>query len=381
VYGSRIMAIGETGKLMKKVKITRQTRIIDAKKRVVTPGLIDPHTHPVYYGQRAEEFEMRLAGKTYMEIAKAGGGINATVQAVRKATKGDLIANGRKILDRMLACGTTTVEAKSGYGLTTKDEIKQLQAIKELNDNHKISLVPTFLGAHEIPPEYRKNPDEYVSLVCSEMIPQVVAKKLAGFCDVFCEKGVFSTRQTRVIMQTAQAFGLKIKIHADELSNTGGAELAAEFGAVSADHLIYVEDEGIHLMHKAGVVPVLLPGTTLLLRMERTAPPRKIIEKGLPVSLATDCNPGSSMIESMQIIMSLACLLYRMSPAEALSAATLNAAFAIEKGNEIGSLAPGKYADMVIWDAGDYREIAYNFGINLVDKVVKQGVPVLDKNK
>jgi imidazolonepropionase len=376
IRGDRIIAIGESAKLARQVKLAKRSKIVDADKHVVTPGLIDPHTHPVFAGQRAGEFEMRIAGKTYMEIASEGGGINATVEAVRNSSKSQLKENGRKILDRMLSLGTTTIEAKSGYGLTTQDEIKQLVAIRELDNEHEIDLIPTFMGAHEIPPEYKESPDEYVRLVCSEMIPRVVARKLAVFCDVFCETGVFNTMQTRVIMQTAQAYGLKIKIHADELSNTGGAELAAEFDAVSADHLIYAGDEGIHLMQKAGVIPVLLPGTTFFLNMDRVAPARKMIEMGLAVALATDCNPGSSMTESMQMIMTLACLKYKMTVAEALSAATLNAAFAIDKGNEIGSLVPGKYADLLIWDANDYREIPYHFGGNQVSSVYKRGEKV-----
>ncbi|OGC94757.1 MAG: imidazolonepropionase [candidate division Zixibacteria bacterium RBG_16_53_22] len=376
ISGRRIVAVGESNKILKQVKTTRKVRVIDAGKRVVTPGLVDPHTHPVFAGQRAAEFEQRIAGKTYMEIAAAGGGIISTVAAVRKATKNALKDNGRKILDRMLTYGTTTIEAKSGYGLTTSGELKQLQAIKELNEEHEIDLVPTFLGAHEIPPEYKGSPDDYVALVCSEMIPKIADRNLAVFCDVFCEKGVFTPKQTRIILQTAQAYGLKIKLHADELSNTGGAELAAEFGAVSADHLVFVGEEGIHLMHKAGVIPVLLPGTTFFLGMERKAPARKMIEKGLAVAIGTDCNPGSSMTESMQIIMTLACLEYKMSPAEAISAATINAAFAIDKGNEVGSLAPGKFADLLIWDAEDYREIPYHFGGNMVESVYKKGIKV-----
>jgi len=376
INGDRIIAIGESSKMPRQVKLTKRGKVIDAEKRVVTPGLIDPHTHPVFAGQRAGEFEMRIAGKTYMEIAAEGGGINATVEAVRHASKAQLKENGRKILDQMLSLGTTTIEAKSGYGLTTQDEVKQLVAIRELNDEHEIDLIPTFMGAHEIPPEYKDSPDEYVRLICGEMIPKVVARNLAVFCDVFCEKGVFTTMQTRVIMQTAQAYGLKLKIHADELSNTGGAELAAEFDAVSADHLVFAEDEGMHLMQKAGVIPVLLPGTSFFLNMDHVAPARKMIEKGLAVALATDCNPGSSMTVSMQMIMTLACLKYKMTPAEALSAATLNAAFAVDKGNEIGSLVPGKFADLVIWDAGDYREIPYHFGGNLVSSVYKRGEKV-----
>ena len=376
INGSRIVAVGETNKLLKQIKLTKRARVVDAGKKVVTPGLVDPHTHPVFAGQRAAEFEKRIAGKSYMEIAMDGGGIISTVMAVRKATKNTLKENGRKILDRMLSFGTTTVEAKSGYGLSTNDEIKQLQAIMDLNKEHEIDLVPTFLGAHEIPPEFKRSPDDYVILICTEMIPKVVSRNLAVFCDVFCEKGVFSTKQTRVILQTAQAFGLKLKIHADELSNTGGAELAAEFGAVSADHLVFAGEEGIHLMHKAGVIPVLLPGTTFFLGLDRVAPARAMIEKGLPVALATDCNPGSSMTESMQMIMTIACISYKLSPAEALCAATINAAYAVDKGNEIGSMAPGKFADLVIWDAEDYREIPYHFGGNMALCVYKKGVQV-----
>ncbi len=373
VNGSRIVAVGETKSILKNVKTNRNTRIIDAGYRVVTPGLIDPHTHPVFAGQRSAEFEMRIAGKSYMEIAKTGGGINSTVRAVRKASKKTLKENGRKILDKMLALGTTSIEAKSGYGLTVKDELKQLMVLKELNEEHDIDIVPTFLGAHEIPPEYKRRPDDYVNLVCTEMIPKVVAKNLAVFCDVFCEKGVFNTKQTRVILQTAQAFGLRTKLHADELSNTGGAELAAEFGSASADHLVCVGDEGIHLMHKAGVIPVLLPGTTFFLNLKDDAPARKMINKGLAVALGTDCNPGSSMTESMQMIMTLACLKYGMSPAESLAASTINAAYAIGRETEVGSLSPGKMADMVIWDAEDYREIPYHFGGNRVESVFKRG--------
>ncbi len=376
VHASHVVAIGDNNRILKQVKLTKRARIVDVGRRVVTPGLIDPHTHPVFAGQRSAEFELRITGKSYMEIASEGGGIISTVDAVRRASKNILKINGKRILDRMLSYGTTTIEAKSGYGLSTRDEIKQLVVIKELNEEHEMDLIPTFLGAHEIPIEYKRNPDQYVSLVCEEMIPKVAERNLAVFCDVFCEKGVFSTKQTRIILQTAQAYGMKLKIHADELSNTGGAELAAEFGAISADHLVFAGEEGIHLMQKAGVVPVLLPGTTFFLGMDRGAPARLMIERGLPVALATDCNPGSSMTESMQIIMTLACLEYKMTPGEALAASTLNAAFAIDKGSEIGSLAPGKYADIVVWEAEDYRELPYHFGGNLTHSVYKKGVRV-----
>lgn len=376
VHESRIVAIGKSDDIIKNVKPSKGAMIYDAEGRVVTPGLIDSHTHPVFVGQRAAEFEMRLAGRNYMEIAESGGGILNTVRIVRQASLEDLKENGRKILERMLTLGTTTVEAKSGYGLSTADEFKQLQAIRELNEELKIDVIPTFMGAHEVPSEYKSNPDEYVSLICAEMIPRVSAEKLAVFSDVFCERGVFTPKQTRIILQTGQAFGMKLKIHADELSNTGGAELAAEFRAVSADHLVFVGDEGIHLLQKAGVIPVLLPGTTFFLALDNVAPARKMIEKRLPVAIATDCNPGTSMTESMQMMMTLACLTYKMSPAEALTAATLNAAFAVDKGDEIGSLAPGKFGDILVWDLEDYREIPYHYGGNMVKSVFKKGVQV-----
>jgi imidazolonepropionase len=370
---SRIIAIDGTRKLMKQVAITKNTKIIDARGMIVTPGLVDCHAHPVFAGNRANEFEMRIAGKSYMEIARAGGGIKATVKAVRAASENMLYKNGKKAVDEMLRWGVTTAEGKSGYGLTLKDEIKMLKALKKLNKEHDIDIVSTFLGAHEIPDEYKNNAENYVGLVCGEMIPAVVEAKLAEFCDVFCEKGVFTAKQTRMILQTAQAFGMKLKIHADQLSSTGGAELAAEFGAVSADHLDCISDEGIHLLKKAGVIPVLLPGSIFILKVKKKAPARKMIDYGLPIALGTDLNPGSSPIHSLPITMSLACLEFKMTPAEALCAATLNAAYAIDKGNKIGSLSPGKLADAVIWEAEDYRDIPYWFGKNLVHRIFKSG--------
>jgi imidazolonepropionase len=254
-----------------------------------------------------------------------------------------------------------------------KDEIKMLKALKRLNSEHDIDIVSTFLGAHEIPDEYKNKAEKYVGVVCGEMIPAVVKAKLAEFCDVFCEKGVFSAGQARMILQTAQAFGMKLKIHADQLSSTGGAELASEFGAVSADHLDCISDEGIHLLKKAGVIPVLLPGSVFMLNLKKKAPARKMIDYGLPVALGTDLNPGSSPIHSLPITMSLACLEFKMTPAEALCAATLNAAYAIDKGDKIGSLSPGKLADTVIWETEDYRDIPYWFGKNLVHSIIKNG--------
>jgi imidazolonepropionase len=377
IAGSRIMAVDQTNKLTKKIEITKQTKVIDAKGHLVTPGLIDPHTHPVFAGNRANEFEMRLAGRSYLEIAKAGGGIKSTVKATRKASPAQLYENGNKVLDEMLHWGVTTIEGKSGYGLTTKDEIKILKTIGRLNEEHIIDVVPTFLGAHEFPEEFANKPDEYVSLLCNEMIPSVATQNLAEFCDIFCEKGVFSPRQTRMILQTAQAFGLKIKLHAEQLHSTGGAELAAEFGAVSADHLDCVGDEGIHLLKKAGVIAILLPGSVFILDLKRKAPARQMIDYGLPVAIGTDFNPGSSPIHSLPLTMSLACIELKMTPAEVLCAATINAAYAIDRGDKIGSLSPGKMADIVIWDTTDYREIPYWIGKNLVKTVIKKGKEVI----
>jgi imidazolonepropionase len=374
--GGRIVAIDQTTKLLKKIKPAKNTKIIDANGKLVTPGLVDPHCHPVFGGNRANEFEMRLAGKDYLEIATAGGGIKSTVKATRKASPQQLYENGKKAVDKMLAGGTTTIEGKSGYGLNTLSEVKILKALEQIGKDSPATIVQTFLGAHEIPEEYANRPDDYVALVCGEMIPTVASQGLAEFCDIFCEKGVFSPKQTRVVLQTAQAFGLKLKIHADQLHSTGGAELAAEFGAVSADHLDCVAHEGIHLMKKAGVIAVLLPGSVLVLDLKKRAPARQMIEYGLPVAIGTDFNPGSSPIQSMPLTMSLACVMFKMTPAESLCAATINAAYAIDRGDKYGSLAPGKMGDLVIWDAEDYREIPYWVGHNLVSTVIKSGKQV-----
>lgn len=376
ISGERIIAVDQANKLIKKIKIAKSTKIIDAKGRLVTPGLIDPHCHPVFGGNRANEFEMRLAGKDYLEIAKAGGGIKSTVKATRKASAQQLYDRGKNIIEKMLKLGVTTIEGKSGYGLSTQSEIKILKTLNKLRQDLPVSIVTTFLGAHEIPEEFQSNPDDYVALVCGEMIPTIASQGLAEFCDIFCERGVFSPKQTRVVMQTAQAFGLKLKIHADQLHSMGGAELAAEFGAVSADHLDCVAQEGIHLMKKAGVVAVLLPGSVFVLDVKRRAPARQMIEYGLPVAIGTDFNPGSSPIYSLPLTMSLACILFKMTPAESLCAATINAAYAIDRGAKYGSLTPGKMGDLVIWEVDDYREIPYWVGQNLAKTVIKGGKTV-----
>jgi imidazolonepropionase len=340
---------------------------------VVTPGFIDSHTHLLFAGTREEEFELRIRGATYQEIAARGGGIKSTVEKTRRASKEELIAAGKKNLDRMLSLGTTTAEAKTGYGLSTKEEIKMLEALQALSRAHPLEIVPTFLGAHEIPPEYAGKKEEYVRLVIEEMIPAVAEKKLAVFCDVFCEKGVFSLEESRRILEAAKRYGMLPKLHADELTPLGGAELAAEVGAVSADHLLFISEKGMEAMAEKGVIATLLPGTAFFLFMGRYAPARRMIAKGVTVALATDFNPGSCMTESLPLITTLACTQMRMTPAEALLGVTLNAAKALRREKEIGSLEPGKQADFVILDVPDYRHLSYHFGVNHVEKVIKKG--------
>ncbi|MGB8656943.1 MAG: imidazolonepropionase [Candidatus Zixiibacteriota bacterium] len=368
-----IVAVGSTKEVLEQIKIDKQTKAIDAKDKVILPGFVDCHTHPVFAGTREEEFEMRIKGRTYQEIAASGGGIRSSVKALRSKSKEELIQSATPRLNRMLSFGTTTIEAKSGYGLSLDDEIKMLEVIKELNKIHPIDLIPTFLGAHEVPEEYKHKRSEYIKLITEKMIPEVAGRKLAVFCDVFCERGVFDIEESRKILTVAKRYGLKLKLHADQLSPLGGAKLAAELGAVSADHLEFIEDEGIQMMKEVGVIGVLLPGACFGLGMKEYPPARKMIDEGLAVALATDLNPGSSMTESMPIILSLACLMMKMTPAEAVTASTINSAYAVDKANEVGSIEVGKKADLVIWNVQDYKEIPYHYGVNLVDQVVKDG--------
>ena len=373
VSGNKIVAIGKTKDILDETKITDETKVIDAKDKVVLPGFVDCHTHPVFAGTREDEFEMRIKGKTYQEIAAAGGGIKSSVKNLRSKTKEELIQLALPRLDRMLSYGTTTIEAKSGYGLSLEHEIKMLEVIDELNKIHPIDLIPTFLGAHEIPEEYKNNRKEYIKLITEKMIPEVAKRKLAVFCDVFCEKGVFDIEESREILKAAKDHGFKLKLHADQLSSLGGSKLAAELGAISADHLEFIDDDGIEKMKESGIIGVLLPGACFGLGITEYPPARKMIERGLPVALATDFNPGSSMTESMPIILSLACLMMRMTPAEAIVTSTINSAYAVDKGNEMGSIEKGKKADLVIWNVQNYKEIPYHFGVNLVDQVIKDG--------
>ena len=372
IKDGKIVFVGTTEELMKTVKIDEKTIQIDATNELVTPGFVDPHVHLIFAGSRENELTMKLAGKTYLEILEAGGGILKTVRETRKATIEELVENGKNILDKMLKHGTTTVEAKSGYGLSTKDEIKSLEAVRVLDKQHPIDLVPTFLGAHAIPPEYKGRIDEYVDLVISEMLPKVAEKGLAEFCDVFCEKGIFSVDQTRKILLAAKKLGIKTIIHIDEIVDTNGAALAAELKAVQTGHLLQSNDAGLKAMAKAGVIAILLPGTPFCLMMKDYAPARKMIEYGIPVAIATDLNPNC-WTESMLMTIVLSCYNMKMSPAEALSAATINAACAIQRENEIGSLEVGKKADIAIFEVPNYYFLSYQFGINLVSKVIKNG--------
>jgi len=375
IKDGRIVAVGKTSEV---TKIFKAENVISASRKIVLPGFVDPHTHLIFAGSREDEFQMRVEGAYYMEILSSGGGILKTVKETRKASAEKLVDFGLKTLDVMLEHGTTTAEAKSGYGLTTKDELKILEAIKRLDQLHAVDLVPTFLGAHAIPPEYRNNPMEYVNLIIEEMIPKVAEKKLAEFCDVFCEKGVFSLEQTRRILVAGKNYGLKAKVHADEMSTLGGAELSADIEAISAEHLQFSSDEGIKAMADKGVVAVLLPAATFSLMTGRYADARKMIDFGVPVALGTDFNP-SCWVENQQLAIAFACHFMRLTPAEAITAATINAAHAINRANEVGSLEVGKKADVIVLDMPNHKFLGYRFGVNLVDKVIKNGRLVVDK--
>jgi len=343
-------------------------KTIDASGKTVMPGFIDPHTHLVFAGSREFELDMKLKGLSYMEILKKGGGIFYTVNETRKATNEELLKQSKKRLDTMLSYGTTTCEAKSGYGLNTETELKILKIQKELNEVHSVDIVSTFLGAHAIPKGY--STDDYVNIVIDEMLPQV--KDLAMFCDVFCEKGVFNVEQSRRILEAGKKYGLIPKIHADEIVDTGSASLAAEIGAISADHLLMSSDKGINEMARKGVIGVMLPGTPFSLMQNTYAPARKMIDSGVPIALATDLNPNC-WVENMQFMIQLGCFNMKMTPAEAVTAATFNAACAIGVNDTVGSLEKGKKADVIILDCLNHKSIPYHFGVNLVETVIKNG--------
>ncbi|MCE4049300.1 imidazolonepropionase [Bacillus sp. Au-Bac7] len=373
ISGERIVYVGTDQAAEEFVNTQPETvTFVSGEGKVLTPGLIDPHTHIVFAGSREQELEMRLKGAKYMDILKAGGGILSTTKATRAVSEEELIAQTAKRLNRFLLHGVTTLEAKSGYGLTLEAELKQLRAAQKLNNIHPIDLVSTFMGAHAVPAEYKENPDDFVQLIVEEMLPVVAQEKLAEFCDVFCEEGVFTIEQSKRILEEGKKLGLLPKIHADEIVSFGGAELAAELGAVSADHLLRASEQGIKAMAEKGVIAVLLPGTAFFL-MTEPANAREMIEAGVPIALSTDRNPGSSPTESLPFIMNLACLTMKMTPEEVLTACTINAAHAINRAEEIGSIEVGKKADLVLFDAVNYQTLQYNYAVNLVDTVIKSG--------
>lgn len=372
-----IRAVGRTTEVLAGIDPGAFT-IIDAADRTVLPGFVDSHTHFVFGGYRAEEFSWRLRGDSYMEIMQRGGGIVSTVVATRSASTEELVGLGRKRLDSMLSFGVTTVEGKSGYGLDLGTEIKQLEAMVELESLHPVEVVRTFLGAHAVPPEYRGRGDAFIDFLSGEVLPVVAERQLAEFCDVFCEKDVFSLEQSRRLLGRAREAGLRIKVHADEIVPFGGAELAAELGAVSADHLLQASDAGIRRLAEAGVVCTLLPGTAFSLK-EPYARSRFMIDSGCAVALASDFNPGSCFSESIPLIIALATLYMGMSPEETITALTLNGAAAVGRADRIGSIEVGKQGDLVIHEFPSYRFIPYHLGVSTVEKVIKKGMLVYDK--
>jgi imidazolonepropionase len=395
IADGQIVAVGPTADLRADFSADET---IDASGKVVCPGFVDPHTHVVYAGDRVNEFELRLRGASYMEIMQAGGGIVSTMRATRAATVEQLVAESHPRLEAMLALGTTTVEIKTGYGLDTASELKMLQAIALLASSHPLDLVPTFLGAHAVPPEYKGHPDEYVDLVIEEMLPAVVAwyhathhqrhasdtehlsritHHVSLFCDVFCEANVFDREQSRRVLEAGLKLGLPAKIHADEFVNLGGVSLAVELGATSVDHLDVTPPVEVELLAQSNTLGVALPAVNFNLGSSHFANARSMIDAGVALALATDINPGSAPCPSMPLVMAIACRYQRLLPAEALNAGTINAAYALGLGHKLGSLEVGKQGDVLIVNAPDYRHLAYQFGDNLVERVVKRGWVVL----
>ena len=346
--------------------------VLDAGGALVTPGLVDAHTHLIFGGWRQNELGLKLHGASYLDILSMGGGILSTVNATRAATEKELYDKAKEALDEMLSLGITTVEATSGYGVDMDTELKQLQVIRRLNEEHPMDLVPTFLGAHAVPKEYKEDREGYIRLLCEEVIPAVAREGLAEFCDVFCETGIFSAEESKAILEAGKKWGLIPKIHADEIDPIGGSQLTAEVGAISAEHLIVCPPEGIAAMAKAGTVACCLPATSFYLG-STFAPVRDMVNAGVPVAMATDFNPGSCPSLNMQFVINLGCLKYRLTPEEVLTAVTLNAAAAINRADSVGSLEPGKLGDLVIWNAPDLNYICYRMGSNLVKTVIKKG--------
>jgi imidazolonepropionase len=368
IRDGRIEFVGPSGAIRGRAG---EMEVIDARGKVVLPGFVDAHTHLVFAGNRLDDFERRARGDSYEQIAKAGGGIWSTVQKTRAASEAELLVQAKKHADWFLRCGTTTVESKSGYGLTLEDELKILLVMRRLNQETPLEIVPTFLGAHAVP--RKMHADEYVELVVNEMLPRVASDSLAEFCDVFCERDYFDIEQSRRILNSAKGLGLRPRIHADQLSNSGAANLAAELRAATADHLEKTDEQGIAALKSGDVQPVLLPGSVYALGSTCYPRAREMIAAGLAVVVATDFNPGSSPTPSIPMILSLACTQMKMSPAEAISASTINPAYSLGRGDQIGSLESGKIANFSIFDCGDYRELAYWFGVPLTHGVYVKG--------
>jgi imidazolonepropionase len=371
VGAGRILRVGTRAEI--EPLMEANSEVVDAGWRVVMPGFVDAHAHPVFAGTRADEYEQRASGATYREIAARGGGIRSTVRRTRAATLDELVAAGRRYSEWFLRTGTTTLEAKSGYGLTVEDELKILRAIKRLDAGTPLRFVPTFLGAHDIPEEYLSRRSDYVRLIIEEMLPRVAAERLAEYCDVFCDETAFTLDESRAVLMAARALGLGLRVHADQLSLSGGAQLAAELRATTADHLEHTDAAGIARLKSAGVQPVLLPASVYALGHTRYGAAREMIAAGLALVLATDFNPGSSPTASMPMVLSLASTQMKMTPAEAVTAATINAAYSLGRGDQLGSLEEGKRADFSIHDAEDYREVAYFFGMEHAHAVYVDG--------
>jgi imidazolonepropionase len=376
-YRGRIVFVGPEAECRERARLEPEGTILDAGGRLGIPGLVDPHTHLPFAGSREDEFQLRLDGATYRELAAQGMGIQSTVDATRAISKPDLVNLCLQRLDSMLRHGTTTVEAKSGYGLNRDDEIKQLEALEAADRRHPIDIIKTFMGAHEVPREYKARKQEYMDFLTQTVLPEVKDKNLAEFFDVFCEEGVYSIDESRRLIRAAKQAGLKIKLHADEFVPLGGAQLAVNEGAVSAEHLIAITEGGIHAMAQSPVTAIILPGVPFFLMQDQKAPARRLIDAGAAVALATDFNPGSSMTESQIFILQLAVFSLRMFIEEAIYAVTLNAAYGIDRHNEVGSLEVGKKMDLVLCDAPNYAYLIYHFGINPVVHVIKDGKIVI----
>ena len=380
-HKGRIVFIGNEKTFKAEVRLDKNGIIIDGSGLVGLPGFVDSHTHLPFAGTREKEFVLRLEGYSYLQLAEKGLGIQTTVKATRQASREELLSLCQSRLDSMLLLGTTTTEAKSGYGLNLKDEIKQLEVLKESGMLHPVDIVPTFMGAHDIPVEYRNRKNDYISLLIDKILPEVKEKQLAEFFDVFCEEGVFSPDETRELIRAAKAAGFKIKIHADEFSGLGGAQLAAEEGATSADHLINITEEGILKLAQSQTVASLLPVVSFFLMLDKKAPARELIDRGAIVALATDFNPGSSMTESMLLVLQLAVFTMKMSIEEAVNASTANAAYALDRHDDVGSLEVGKKADLILCDVPNYLTLVYHLGINPVKHVIKNGKLVVKDRK